>query len=163
MLDPNQHDHVKVVNAHIRARCATHHLPIFRLEKSDAPRNILRLHQCLERAFDRREITFVQGNQMNEFKLKLLNENLRSTELKGTNIKFGSVEGSSLQINQDASLPYRRLLGHHALLSHRHARAQGWLESTEDLSHAEVQASNMMQHSLDELAQARIKLLMPKN
>ena len=99
----------------------------------------------------------------NEFKPKLLNENLRSTELKGTNITIGSVEGSSLQINQEASVPYRCLLDHHAPLTHCHARAQGWFKSTEDLSHSEVQASNMMEHSLDALAQARIELFMPKN
>eukprot|EP00977_Amphora_coffeiformis_P012653 scaffold3189_cov166-Amphora_coffeaeformis.AAC.9 len=165
VLGPDQQEHVKIVNAHILPRSATDQLPIFRLEKSDVhnPRNILRLHQCLERDFDKREITFVQGDQTNEFKLKLLNESLRNTELKGTNITFGSVEGSSLQIYQDGRLPYRRLLARQSLLSHRHARAQGWLESTEDLSHAEIQASNMIGHSLDALAQARIKLLMSDN
>ena len=165
VLGPNQHKHVKIVNAHIWPRSATDQLVTFELEKSDVhnPRNVLRLHQCLERAFDKREITFVQGEQPNEFKLKLLNENLRDTKLKGTDITFGSLEGSPLQIEKAGSLPYRRLLGHHALLSYRHAKAQGWLESTDDLTHAEVQALNMMEHSLDPLAQARIKLLMHSN
>lgn len=165
VLGPNQQEHVKIVNAYIWPRCATDQLVTFELERSEIhnPRNILRLHQRLERAFDKREITFVQGVEVNEFKLKLLNENLRNTMLKGTNVTFGSVEGNSLQIAEEGSLPYRRLLGHHALVSYRHAKAQGWLESTEDLSHAEVQASNMMEHSLDPLAQARIKLLMQRN
>jgi len=165
LLGPNQPEHVKIVNAHVWPRCATDQLVTFGLERSDVhnPRNILRLHQCLERAFDKREITFVQSDQTNEFKLKLLNESLRDTKLKGTDITYGSVEGRSLQIRKEGSFPYRRLLGHHSLLSHRHAKAQGWLESTEDLSHAEIQASNMMEHSLDPLAQARIKLLLPSN
>ena len=166
VLGPNQKEHVKIVNAHVWPRCATDQLITFELERNDIhnPRNILRLHRCLERAFDKRELTFIQGVEANEFKPKLLNKNLRDTKLKGINLTFGSVEGNLLQIYKEGSMPYRRrLIGHHALLSYRYAKAQGWLEPTEDLSHAEVQALNMMEHSLHPLAQARIKHLMQKN
>mmetsp|Transcript_29761 Transcript_29761/g.43997 ORF Transcript_29761/g.43997 Transcript_29761/m.43997 type:complete len:320 (-) Transcript_29761:122-1081(-) len=165
VLGPNQPEQVKIVNAHIWHRCATAQIVVLDLEKRQIhePRNVLRLHQCLERAFDKREITFVQGDSPNEFNLKLLNEGLRDTKLKGTNVTFGDVEGRSLQIQKEGSLPFRRLIGHHALLSHRYAKEQGWIESTEDLSHAEIQASNMMEHSLDPMAQARIQMFLKNN
>lgn len=165
VLGPNQPEHFKIVNAHIWPRCATAQIVVFGLKKMQIhdPRNVLRLHQCLERAFDYRKITFVQGDKPNEFKLKLLNEGLRDTKLKGTNVTFGDVAGRSLQILKEGSLPFRQLIGHHALLSHRYAKEQGWIESVEDLSHAEVQASNMMGHSLDLMAQARIQRFLKDN
>ena len=155
--------HVKVVNAHIWPRSATNQLPIFGLAVSDIhnPRNVLRLHQCIERAFDRREVALVpgEGAHANQFFLKVFPGNLRTTKLKGTNITFDEIDGKTLDLpGDDNHLPFRRLLAHHVVLCHRYAREKAWLDG-EDLSPVEVQAGALLEHCLDEQAQQRIQFL----
>ena len=151
---------MKIVNAHIWPRSASDHLPIFGLEVSDihSPRNVLRLHQAIERSFNRRQVCFVQGEGGNTFILKVLDGTLRSTKLKGTSTTFADIEGKTLQTLKGNHLPFRRFLAHHAVLCYRYAREKEWIAS-EDLSEIEVQDKALLEHSLDEKAQQRIKYL----
>ena len=148
-----------------RQRHAIAQLPVFGLEQSKVhhPRNVLRLQECLERAFDRKQITFIQGDTSNDFKLRLLDKGLKNVKLKGTKSTFASLEGLPLHMKQKGPLPCRRLLAHHVILRYRNARKQHWLEESDDLTPEEVQAENLVSHSLDECAQARTKLMLSVN
>ena len=58
-----QPQQIKIVNAHVWPRSGAATLPLFDLKTEDihSPRNVLRLHQCIECAFDGRELVFVAG------------------------------------------------------------------------------------------------------
>jgi len=151
-----QPQQIKIVNAHVWPRSGTETLPLFDLKTEDIhnPRNVLRLHQCIERAFDRRELVFV-ADANDQLVVKVLSLDLKSKVLKGTKKQFAEIEGDPLQIAR--ALPYRRLLAHHSVLAHRWAREKGWI--SEDLAAEEVNAGALMENSLDPVAQERIKLL----
>ena len=72
-------------------------------------------------------------------------------------MRFSDIDGAPLQIKTTGVFPYRRLLGHHFGLAHRWAREKGWI--SEDLDAKEVNIAALMEHSLDEQAQARLKML----
>jgi hypothetical protein len=52
---------IKIINAHLWPRHATSSIRLFDLNPRDihTPRNVLRLHKDIERAFDSRQVTFV--------------------------------------------------------------------------------------------------------
>ena len=155
-----QPEQIKIVNAHIWPRSGTAMLSLFGLETGDihSPRNVLRLHKCIERAFDRRELTIVASSDAGgQLVVKVLNNNIFSVLLKGTQVRFSDIDGVPLKIGLPGVYPYRRLLAHHSVLSHRYAREKGWI--TEDLVPEEVSAGALMEYSLDQQAQDRIKLL----
>lgn len=153
-----QPEQVKIVNAHIWPRNGTAHLPLFGLKTEDIhnPRNVLRLHQCIERAFDRRELVFV-ADANGQLVVEVLSTELKTTVLKGTRLRFSDIDGAPLQINTAGALPYTRLVAHHSVLAHRWAREKGWI--SDDLAVDEVNAGALLEHSLDPEAQERIKLL----
>ena len=72
-VDPN---HVSVINAHIWPRSAAQDLVLFDLQSDNIhdERNVLRLQKDVERAFDGRELTFVQ-NEAGGLVVKVLNPN----------------------------------------------------------------------------------------
>jgi hypothetical protein len=152
-----QPQQIKIINAHIWPRHATSSIRLFDLNPRDihTPRNVLRLHKDIERAFDSREVTFVgQGENL---VLKVLAPSIRNRCLAGTQKRFVDIDGRRLKILNQNVLPFRRLLAHHSVLAHQHARAMGWI--TDDLEAEELQAANLMAHSLDQLAQDRLKML----
>ena len=153
-----QPEHSKVVNAHIWPRSSTRSLPRVGLKMEDIhkPRNILRLHQSIERAFDRRELAFIAGDN-DSFVVKVLSPEIRLEQLKGLQKRFADIDGEKLKISKQGSLPYRRLLAHHSVLAHQYAREKGWIG--DDLSAEEFNAGALLEHSLDKEAQERIKLL----
>ena len=153
-----QLEHTKVVNAHIWPRSSTKTLPLFDLKMEDIhnPRNLLRLHQSIERAFDRRELAFIAGDN-DSFTVKVLSRQLMSEQLKGIQMRFADIDGEKLKIPKQGSIPYRRLLAHHSILAHRYAREKGWIN--DDLSAEEFNAGALLEHLLDKEAQERIKLL----
>jgi len=156
-----QPEHIKIVNAHVWPRSGTATLPLFGLKTEDVhnPRNVLRLHQCIERAFDSRELVFV-ADANDQLVVKVLSTDLKPTLLKGTQKRFADIDGAPLQIKSTGALPYRRLLAHHSVLAHRWAREKGWI--SDDLAAEEVKAGALMEHSIDTAAQERIKLLWRK-
>jgi len=156
-----QPQQIKIINAHVWPRSGTATLPLFDLKTEDIhnPRNVLRLHQCIERAFDRRELVFV-ADANDQLVVKVLSLDLKSKLLKGTQKRFAEIDGAPLQIKIAGALPYRRLLAHHSVLAHRWAREKGWI--SDDLATEEVNAGALMEHSLDPEAQERIKLLWRK-
>ena len=158
-----QPEQIKIVNAHIWPRSGTASLPLFDLETSDIhnPRNVLRLHQCIERAFDRRELVFV-ARSMNDQQLvvKVLSGDLKSNFLKGTRKQFADIDDQPLQIRNAGVFPFRRLLAQHSVLAHRYARTKRWI--SDDLVTEEVNAAALLEHSLDPEAQERMKLLWRK-
>ncbi|CAB9514255.1 expressed unknown protein [Seminavis robusta] len=98
----------------------------------DDPRNLLRLHGDIENNFDRFFLTFVPSG--NDFILKVLDPTIRGR-------------------------PWGRLLAAHSILSHRKARKDGNLPE-DQLSAAEVSAKELMEFSLDEPAQFRLKMIL---
>ena len=156
-----QPEQIKIVNAHVWPRNGTSTLPVFGLQPDDVhnPRNVLRLHQCIERAFDRRQMVFV-ADAHDRIVVKLLASEIRSTLLKGTATTFSDIDGLPLITKVAGHFPYRQLLAHHSVLAHRWAREQGWI--SDDLAAEEVNAAALMGHSLDPEAQERIKLLWRK-
>jgi len=153
-VDPH---HVSVINSHIWPRHAASDLVLFDLQADNIhdEKNVLRLQKDIERAFDSRALTFVQGNSAS-LVVKILNPAKLTEPLTGTAKTFGDIQGSPLLLPSGKN-PYRRLLAHHSVVSHRYARSQGWI--AEDLSHVEVQAAALMAHSVDQEAQARLRML----
>eukprot|EP00977_Amphora_coffeiformis_P013362 scaffold3484_cov184-Amphora_coffeaeformis.AAC.3 len=75
--------------------------------------------------------------------------------LTGTDTSLSDIDGHEL-CSPSGQPPFRRILAHHSVLSHRYARVRGWIVDDE-FSQAEIQASALLEHSLDEQAQARLK------
>ena len=157
MLGPQQ-EHSKVVNAYIWPRSSTRMLPLFGLKMEDIhnPRNILRLHQSIERAFDWRELAFIASDN-DSFVVKVFCPGILSKQLKGVQQQFSDIDGKNLRIPNQESLPFRRLLAHHSVVAHRYAREKGWIGG--DLSAEEFNAGALLEHSLDKEAQERVALL----
>ena len=162
ILVGQQPQQIKIVNAHVWPWSGTATLLLFDLKTEDIhnPRNVLGLHQCIECAFDRRELVFV-ADANDQLVVKVLSPDLTSKLPKGTQKQFAEIDGAPLQIKIAGALPYRQLLAHHSVLAHRWAREKGWI--SDDLATEEVNASALMEHSLDpEEAQECIKLLWRK-
>lgn len=149
-----------VQNAHIWPYNNRGNLKLADLEETDIddPRNVLRLHNEIEHKFDRFAIAFVQSG--GDLTLKVLDPGLKTstTPLQGTHASFQSIDGKKLLL-PSGNRPWKRLVGTHSILAHRHARDQGWLPE-EQLTEAESSAVELMEWSLDEDAQARIKMLL---
>lgn len=163
-VDPNR---VSVINSHIWPRHACQDLSLFDLDPTFVhdPRNVLRLQKDIERAFDSRQLTFIEDITSSTPKLvvKVLcpTSISETVVLTGTSMSLSDINGHEL-CSPSEQPPFRRILAHHSVVSHRYARARGWV-GDDDFSQAEIQASALLQHSLDEEAQARLKLLWKTN
>lgn len=163
-VDPNR---VSVINAHIWPLHACQDLSLFDLDQSCVhdPQNVLRLQKDIERAFDSRQLTFIEDTTSSPRPLVakvLCPASVSDTvALTGTNMSLSDIDGHELR-SPSGQTPFKRILAHHSVVSHRYARARGWLRDDE-LSQAEIQASALLGHSLDEQAQARLKLLWKTN
>lgn len=149
-VDP---DRVSVVNSHIWPRHAAQDLSLFDLDPSSVhdPRNVLRLQKDIERAFDSRQLTFIEDtSSASSSRLQLIVKILcpksvsDAIELTGTKMRLSDIQGRELLL-PNGQVPFRRILAHHAVAANRYARASGWL-SDSDLSQAEIQASALMEH-----------------
>ena len=155
---------LSIVNAYIWPRHAVNDLVLFDLDPSDIhdARNVLRLQKDVERAFDCQELTFIDSDTSpSAMFVKLLSPGASSRKITGTNLSLGDINGRPLLLPVGQQ-PFRRLMAHHCLVAHRRARAKGWVQE-EDLSRAEIHASELLSHSLDEEGQARLKLLWKKD
>lgn len=153
-VDPNR---VSVINAHIWPGSAAQDLILFDIQpaKIHNERNILRLQKDIERAFDHRYLTFIEDDD-GALVVKIINPAILSDTLTGTPRTFNDIQGLPLLL-PSGNIPFRRLIAHHSILSHKNARTQGWIG--DDLSQVEAKAAALMAHSLDEEAQTRLKLL----
>jgi HNH endonuclease len=152
-----------VVNAHIWPHNNRENLVLVSLEEQDIdnPKNILRLHSAIEWHFDRFFLTFEYSG--GDFILKILDLNIRTFHLKDTNppLTFGDIDGRKLLFptTKRENRPWRRLLAAHSIFAHRKARENGFLQD-DQVTSAEFSAMELMKFSLDDEAQARIKLLL---
>jgi hypothetical protein len=135
----------------------TEQLPVLGSEQLQihSPRNVIRLHKDIERAFDKREVTFVEEDT-GGYTLKVLCPTIKNFTLNGTSTIFGDIDACRLEM-PEGGFPYRRFLAHHSFLSHRFARKEGW--SKEDLSEIGVNADALMAYSLDKDALERVGYL----
>lgn len=149
-----------VRNAHIWPYNNKANLPLVSLEEGDInnPRNVLRLHKDIEYHFDRFFLTLVPSGA--EYIMKILDPNIVDFRISDTSLTLGDVDGKPLLIpsSQQENRPWRRLLATHSIFAHRKARSNNQLPE-DQLTAAEVSANEMMDFSLDDEAQARMKLL----
>ena len=121
-------------------------MPLFDLlpDAIDDPRNILRVHKKVERAFDSKELTFVMTGDV--LTLKVLAPDLRSEVLDDTGMTFSDIDRRSLRFNS-ANVPFRRLLAAHSIAAHRFAELQSWIVG-QDRTEEEVRAMDLARISL---------------
>ena len=148
-----------VVNAHIWPKGSKANLVLLDLQPTDIdnPKNILRLHKSLERFFDHKQFTFEESGH-GRYILKVLDRGILAEALEDSPLKVSDMEGRNLKFHND-SRPWRRILALHSIMAHRHARSQGWLVDA-DLTSAESNAQALINHSLDQEAQERLKLFL---
>ena len=135
-----------VINLHIWPEWAVNELPLFDLplDAINDPRNILRVHKKVERAFDSKELTFVMTGDV--LTLKVLAPGILRQVLDDTGFTFSDIDRKSLRFNS-ANVPFRRLLAAHSIAAHRFAEDQNWIAG-EDLTEEEVRATNLVRLSL---------------
>jgi hypothetical protein len=132
-------------------------LHLFGLKRSDIdiPRNFLRLHNQVEKAFDSRRLTIVHhGGRLCAY---LLDPSLRATRLAGTNpsLTFGQCHLRALTFLNDER-PFRRLLAAHAADCFAHAESMGWIGEQQE-SEWEMRFKELASFSLDDAKQENIK------
>ena len=144
-----------VQNAHIWPHNNREALILVDLQTSDIddPRNVLCLHDDIVYYLDRFHLTLVPSGP--DFVLKVLDNSILPSRLKGRSETFGDIDGRTLQC-PSGNIPWRRLLATHSILAHQKARENTWL--TEDqFTAAETNAHDLMEFSLDNEAQDRVK------
>lgn len=123
--------------AHIWPRCTLGRgLETFDLSNTDVnnPRNFLRLHGAIERAFDHKRLMFVPETLGAEgelqFKVVILDPSLHSEDLtfNNTTVKFSTVHNKLFSYTFVSNkMPYTRLLANHALQATNKAKSLGWI------------------------------------
>ena len=151
-----------VVNAHIWPKGSKSNLVLLGLNPADIddPQNVLRLHKDLERCYDHKQVTFVESPvDSRGWVLKVLDPTILDETLEGTDMTMKEVNGGTLRFHNTAR-PWRQVLALHSIMAHRHARTEGWLNNDDDLCEAEVNAHELVHHSLDTEAQDRLRLFL---
>jgi hypothetical protein len=117
-------------------------LESFNLRQEDVnnPRNFLRLHKDIERAFDHKRLYFeyVSGPSPLIMRVVLLDPQLQSEEIKfnnGTSKPFSSIHNQILshQFTEDKK-PFLRLLSLHAHHAITKAKSQNWIPDPGELT-----------------------------
>mmetsp|Transcript_5381 Transcript_5381/g.8259 ORF Transcript_5381/g.8259 Transcript_5381/m.8259 type:complete len:154 (-) Transcript_5381:1406-1867(-) len=142
-------------NTHIWPHNKRDTLVLVDLQPSDIddPRNALRLHEDIEYYLDRFHLTLVPSGT--DFVLKVLDSTIQTSKLKGRSETFGDLDGRKLRL-PSGKIPWQRLLVTHSIQAHQKAREKGWL--TEDqFTQAETTAQDLMEFSVDDGAQDRLK------
>ena len=140
-------DHV--VNAHIFPKSRSKLLVLLDLKQKDvdSPRNILRIHNDIEKAFDKKEIMFEFDAATTSFTLKVMNTAILETRLQDRSETFRDIHGKILNI-PNGNLPFRRLMAIHSFYVR-----QKW---SMDMNEAEIRTKELLSFSVDGAAQARI-------
>jgi len=127
-------------------------LEVMGLAESDvsSPRNYLRLHSRLEKAFDHKRIVFEHSpisSDSTEFKLrlKILDPNFKNEEISfnQATILAGTLDGTESNYTfEDQRKPYRRILAIHSQKAITQAIEMGWIDD-------EVNATSTRQRALE--------------
>lgn len=129
--------HCQIICAHIWPRLTLDKgLEAFELTCMDvnSPRNFLRLHQSIEKAFDKKRLIFVPAESMIEgetaLKVVILDPTLLEEDLdySGHTIKFSAINGRvfDYKFTCDKS-PFTRLISNHALQAMNKAKTLNWI------------------------------------
>jgi len=128
-------------------------LNFFDLKQEDLenPRNFLRLHFQIEKAFDHRQLTIVKAG--NHLLVWVLDPSLMSTQLQNVKggITFQQLHRRPLQF-LNSERPFTRILAAHVAASFRHAEKEGWIQAPEQMSLAHEWATEMARHSMSNTA-----------
>jgi hypothetical protein len=129
--------HSHIICSHIWPKhTAGRGLDMFGLEESDVsnPRNFLRLHTAIERAFDRKQLTFVADPSVDgviSLKLVVLDPNLMQGSFFASEaeIFFSALHDNPIHYQfQPNRRPFLRLLATHTKQAFEKAKANGWIE-----------------------------------
>jgi archaellum component FlaC len=104
----------------------------------NSPRNFLRLHEDIEKAFDKKYLTFLPTpGESNSLTVHVLNPEILLNPIPTsdtTHVTFADIHGREMdyRFSDDSSRrPFMRLLALHALRAFRTARQLGWVEGHE--------------------------------
>ncbi len=131
--------HAQIISAHIWPKHTYGKgLDVFELSVLDVnnPRNFLRLHKSIEKAFDRKRLTFVPAcvTSNGELKMKviildptLLDEDISYNQIT---IKFSTLHNMPFDYAFcPTAMPYTRLLSAHTLRAYTIGKMLGWPEA----------------------------------
>ena len=155
--------HCDIVSAHIWPNhTGGHGLDTFGLTTTDLtnPRNFLRLHDKIEKAFDRKHLTFLPANDFNDgasdvvsLMVVILNPALLFETLayNEESIDMESLDGKIFHHNFPVDkTPFLRLLAVHALRAHQRAVEYGWILNNTMLAERKARARDLARRSLEQ-------------
>ena len=122
----------RIQTAHIWPRASMGLLGAFSLQPGnvDDPRNFLRLHHEIERAFDRHKLTFVWDDNALSGRGGYVCQVLDSSILQQSindGFTFANVDGRVLRFGRSGVQPFSRLLGAHLYTSLIFAKRHSWI------------------------------------
>lgn len=151
--------HCKIKCAHIWPRWTRGNgLEAFDLNNADLnnPRNFLRLHRAIERAFDRKRLviapeTLGSGGELT-LKIVILDPSLHSESLEYNNATepFSTINNKLFShVFVPNKMPYTRLLSNHAVQAMDKAKMLGWIpEDDAEMAATRTRAVEMARRSL---------------
>jgi len=116
-------------------------------EDVDSPRNVLRLHNDIERAFDNKDVMFEFDSATTSFTLRVMNPDIEAKQLKDRTETFLDINGRTLVL-PNGNLPFRRVMAIHSFFVRRK-----W---SMDMDEAEIRSRELLSFSMDDDAQTRI-------
>jgi hypothetical protein len=125
-------------------------------EEINSPRNFLRLHKAIEKAFDSKHLIFLPSSDggSNTFVVRVLNRNILLNEFpvdKCKSMKFEDIDGQKMHCDfRGEKYPFRRLLAYHASKALDVAERNNWIESSETISQARLESFLLASKSLEE-------------
>ena len=133
-------------------------LELYGLRQSDIdnPRNFLRLHKQVEKAFDSRRLTIVR--HQGQLCAYLVDKSLSGTKLSGIkkpHLTFGDCHLRPLAFSNN-EFPFRRLLAGHAADTFAYAQRMGW-RGHEQQYEEDTRVMELASFSLDKTAQDNIR------
>ena len=142
-------DSLHVVNAHIIPESKSNLLVLVDLDREDVnnPRNILRLHNDIERAFDRKDVMFEFDEATESFTMKVMNRDIEAIQLRDRTETFLEINGRTLVL-PNRNLPFRRVMAIHSFYV-----KQKWHM---DMNEAEIRTRELLSFSMDDEAQTRM-------
>jgi len=138
-----------VVDAHIIPESKNTLLILVDLEPEDvdSPRNVLRLHNDIARAFDNKDVMFEFDSATTSFTLRVMNPDIEAKQLKDRTETFLDINGRTLVL-PNGNLPFRRVMAIHSFFVRRK-----W---SMDMDEAEIRSRELLSFSMDDDAQTRI-------
>lgn len=152
--------HCQITTAHIWPRYTRGRgLEAFELSRLDVnnPRNFLRLHKSIEKAFDHKRLTFLPVSMADTGELQmevvildpaLLQEDISYNQ---TTVKFSTLHHKQFHyVFKCGQTPYTRLLSAHAIRAYSKGKVIGWPEAEQHEAEARSGALEQARRSLGE-------------